>query len=138
MSLKQLEAFVTLMETILPEKAETIIRYQRDPKFAQKIDSLFQNLLEGDIKKNSPSPKRRSRRNPATLDPFDLYKQGRAEGLRQELENLEVEQLKDIIAEHGMDSSRRAMAWKKPERLVELIVQTVSRRARQGDAFRSS
>ena len=136
MSIEKLEAFLTLMEKITPDKDATLDKYKQDLEFARTIDVLFQTLSETDAKIPPRGKQQRSRRNPGILDPFDLYKQGGEAGVQQELERLEVEQLKDIIAEHGMDSSRKAMTWKKPERLVELIVQTVSRRARRGDAFR--
>lgn len=136
MSIKKLEAFLTLREHLLADKGSTLDKYQQDSEFAQQIDTLFQILSEPDAKGSSPSQKRRSRRNPGILNPLDLYHQGGVEGLRQQLKTLNVEQLKDIIAEQGLDSSRRAMTWKKPERLIELIVQRVKNRDRQGNAFR--
>lgn len=136
MSIKKLEAFLTLMEKISPDKQATLDKYQQDLEFARTIDALFQTLSQTDAKIPQREKKQRSRRNPGILDPFDLYKRLGELGLQQQLEILEVEQLKDIIAEHGMDSSRKAMTWKKQGRLVELIVQTVSRRSRRGDAFR--
>lgn len=77
-------------------------------------------------------PKRR--RSPAVLDPLVVFADGTAE-LRRRLESLDIEQLKDIVAEFGMDSTQLAMKWKRPERLVDLIVQTAETRARRGDAF---
>lgn len=136
MSIQKLEAFLTLMEKISPDKHATLDRYKQDLEYARAIDALFQTLSETD-KKIPPRRKRQpSRRNPAIVDPFALYQQGGEAEVQQQLERLEIEQLKDIIAEHGMDSTRKAMTWKKPQRLVELIIQTVSRRARRGDAFR--
>ena len=76
------------------------------------------------------------RRAPAVLDPFAIYAEGEG-ALRQRLDELDTERLKDIIAEYGMDSAKLAMKWKAPRRLVELIVGTVRDRSRKGDAFRS-
>jgi len=50
---------------------------------------------------------------------------------------LSVEQLKDIVSEHALDSSRLALKWKSADRLVELIVATVRSRIEKGDAFRT-
>ena len=80
---------------------------------------------------------RSSRRGPAVLDPFALYAEGK-DVLRRRLEVLDIERLKDIVAEHGMDSPKLAMKWKTRGRLMELIIKTVSDRAHKGDAFRSS
>lgn len=79
---------------------------------------------------------RTHRRAPALFDPFAAYAQSE-HMLRQRLNGLHIEQLKDMVAEHGMDSSKLAMKWKAPGRLVELIVGTVRERSRKGDAFRS-
>ncbi|GAH95753.1 unnamed protein product [marine sediment metagenome] len=50
---------------------------------------------------------------------------------------LNIEELKDIIAEQGMDRSKLAMKWKNKERLVSLIITTVESRVHKGDAFRT-
>jgi len=50
---------------------------------------------------------------------------------------LNIEQLKDMVAEHGMDQAKLAMKWRTSDRLVDLIASTVAARARKGDAFRS-
>ncbi|MEQ9357298.1 hypothetical protein [Coleofasciculus chthonoplastes] len=133
MSLDKLTALIKLLEEILPDTQTTLTKYQHDPDFAEQIDSLFKILS---TKKPSPSKKRRTRRCASVFDPVELYHQQGEKHLREQLQPLEVEQLKDMIAEHGMDASRRAMRWKKRDRLIELIVQTASCRARKGDAFR--
>jgi hypothetical protein len=58
------------------------------------------------------------------------------EELPRRLGELSVEELKDIIAEHGMDRARLARKWKAKDRLIELIVNAVKSRAQKGDAFR--
>ncbi|MEQ8997299.1 MAG: hypothetical protein RID53_12455 [Coleofasciculus sp. B1-GNL1-01] len=133
MSLDKLMALIKLLDEVRPDPQATLTKYQHDPDFAQEIDSLFQILS---TKSKSRSKKRRTRRRTSVFDPVELYHQKGEKHLREQLQQLEVEQLKDMIAEHGMDSSRRAMRWKKRDRLIELIVKTASCRARKGDAFR--
>ncbi|HEX8391826.1 MAG TPA: hypothetical protein VF665_05640 [Longimicrobium sp.] len=82
------------------------------------------------------APKKRAgRRAAGVLDPFAVDQEGQGV-LRARLAALSLEELKDIVAEHGMDPSKLAMKWKKPERLVDLIATTVSDRLHKGDAFR--
>jgi hypothetical protein len=69
------------------------------------------------------------------VDPFKLLSSGE-QHLRSELAKLELEQLKDIVAEYGMDTSRLALKWKSHERLVDFVVNTVVARNRKGDVFR--
>ncbi|NNC27860.1 hypothetical protein HKM21_01060 [Longimicrobium terrae] len=86
---------------------------------------------------SSPAParKRTGRRAAGVLDPFAVDQEGDGV-LRARLAALSLDELKDIVAEHGMDPSKLAMKWKKPDRLVDLIATTVRERLHKGDAFR--
>lgn len=105
------------------------------PSFARKL----RRALRGNGSRGKDSKQRgrsRSLRRPSgVLDPFELYKLGEAH-LRRELGHLEVDQLKDIIAEHGMDRDRLAMKWKTPGRLIDRIAETVKTRTSKGAVFR--
>jgi len=65
-----------------------------------------------------------------------VYEQEGEGELRRRLADLELEQLRDIIAEHGMDNDRLAMKWKDVNRVIDRIVSRVVDRAAKGDAFR--
>jgi hypothetical protein len=69
------------------------------------------------------------------IDPFEIYRNDPG-ALRARLGSLDLEQLRDIVAYHGMDARRLVMKWKTPERVVTHIVETVEARSRKGDAFR--
>jgi hypothetical protein len=56
-----------------------------------------------------------NRRTPAVLDPIDAARQGE-EALRQRLAALSLEQLKDVVADYGMDPGKLVMKWKTPQR----------------------
>lgn len=83
----------------------------------------------------STGKRRANRRDKAVLDPIHLAERGEA-GLKVELSRLTEKQLKDIIAEYGMDQSKLAMKWKDKNRLIDLITETSVRRAKKGDVFR--
>lgn len=76
------------------------------------------------------------RRSAAVLDPLDVAKEG-DRALRDSLSALDVEQLKDIVAEFGMDPSKLVMKWKEAGRIVDHIVETALQRASKGAAFRA-
>ena len=59
------------------------------------------------------------------------------EDLARRLDELTIEELKDIVAENGMDRAKLAMKWKTKDRLISLIVTTVKNRALKGDEFRA-
>lgn len=123
---------------------------ERSPAFARRLEEALRAIAPsapGAAPGTPAAPtsaaapaavaKRRGGRRPAgALDPFVVYQAG--EGmLRARLSELTLDQLKDVVAEHGMDPSKLAMKWKKPERLVDLIVATVRERLEKGDAFRA-
>ena len=79
----------------------------------------------------------KNRRPPAALDPVQLVRDGEST-LRTALEKLSLDQLRDIVAEYGMDSSRLVMKWVDSARVVDRIVELSIARARKGDAFRKA
>jgi hypothetical protein len=101
------------------------------PDFAARLEAA---LGGPEVPPGQPR-KRRNRRDRAVLDPYALYRDGEPV-LRSRLDELSVEQLKDIVAEHGMDGAKLALKWKSADRLIELIVVSVASRSRKGDVFR--
>lgn len=119
------------LETRLRSVVAVIVEEaRRNPDF----DARLTTALGAAAPVEGPTGRRR-RRHPGVLDPFETYAEGE-EALRRRLEALDLEQLKDIVAEHGMDTSKLAMKWKSEDRLIELVVATVASRSRKGDAFR--
>jgi hypothetical protein len=119
----------------------------RNPAFAARLADALTGLdaapppaMSGRAPKatSTPSaaaPRKGGRRAPAALDPFAVYTQSEP-ALRARLGELSVDQLKDVVAEHGMDPSKLAMRWKTPGKLIDLIATTVRDRSEKGDAFR--
>jgi hypothetical protein len=105
----------------------------RTPRFA---NALLSAVAGADT--TVPKPKRAPRRAPGIVDPFQIFSDTGEAGLRSRLNELTLEQLRDIVAEHGMDHDRLAMKWKDPGRVVDRILEKVSTRASKGSAFRSA
>jgi hypothetical protein len=103
-------------------------------------DELRQRLadiLGGSAEQTKASTRRSARRKPGLVDPMAVYRE-HPEDLSRRLDGLSVEELKDIIAEHGMDRTTLARKWKEKDRLIELIVNAVKSRSQKGDAFRAA
>lgn len=128
--------------------AAVIEEAEKNEEFATTIDDILKNgdarIVE--VKKTYSRRKRlfdpartrsSNRRDPAVLDPMDALTKGEGK-LRKELEALDEKQLKDIIADFGMDPSKLAMKWKDTGRLINHIVDAAKRRASKGDAFRDA
>src|SRR6476620_6529629 len=108
---------------------------RKDDKLAAEIDSLL-GLEKRPPGAPAASGPPRNRRKPAPFDPCLVYAQGEA-ALRVRLAELDLEALKDIVAEHGMDPGKLVLKWKTRDRVIDHIVSTVQTRSKKGDAFRS-
>lgn len=115
-----------LVTTILDEAS-------RNPDFAERLDRALGEHSQSNRRSRVARPG--NRRPPGPFDPYEVQGRGASE-LRRQLETLDIEQLKNIVAEHGMDASKLAMKWKSSDRLIELIIDTVASRSRKGEAFR--
>lgn len=107
-------------------------------EFANRLGLILEeNLVKAKSSKaesvNTKSHKG-NRRRPAKINPFILLEQG-AEVLKRALEALDIEELKDVIAENGMDTAKLAMKWKDGNRLINHIIDTTQRRSSRGEAF---
>lgn len=138
------------LRTVLRDLAEAVANEaEHNPKFAERLEKICGHQTFGatpDSTKNAGSSfredastesrKRGNRRAPAMLDPVALADQGE-EVVRAQLTPLDLDQLRDIVADYGMDPGKLVMKWKTPERVIEKIVEISLARARKGDAFRS-
>ena len=122
-----------LMDAII-EEAESC------PEFSEKLERILDGSITEEPKKQNPTmitgaKRAGNRRDPAVLDPIVMIENDEA-GLLDKLQTLTDKELKDIIADYGMDPSKLAMKWKSRDRLIRLIVEASRRRASKGDAFR--
>lgn len=111
-----------LQNALIPtEKAKTKSKTEAD-KPTPKLDRAL--------------PKRPSnRRQKAELDPVNLAREG--EGvLREALSRLDIEKLRNVVAEYGMDTGKIVMKWRTPDRVIDRIVEIARLRAQKGNAFR--
>jgi len=100
-----------------------------NPDFARRIELAMRGPARN-------SRRQRSRRTPALFDPVGAYQEGGEDTLRVKLAGLDIEQLKDIVADHGMDQSRLVMKWTTAAKIIDHIVSTSCARAKKGNAFR--
>ena len=103
---------------------------KRNPEFRSRLDAAR-------LAATNDSDRPRNRRTPAALDPVDIASESGEAELRAQLSKLDIEQLKDIVAQYGMDTANRVMKWKTRDKIADWIVDISDRRARKGDAFRT-
>jgi hypothetical protein len=114
---------------------------ERNPDFARRISEALgfaDDTVVGTADHSSSETERRARnrRPAAVLDPVVVAREGE-EVLRDRLLGLSLDQLKDIVAEFGMDTGKLVLKWKTPEKVVDRIVEISMARAQKGDAFRA-
>ena len=101
------------------------------------VEALRQTPPGAPPRDQTRPPPRRNRRPPSAINPIEIVAQGEAT-LRTALAPLDLEQLKDIVAEHGMDTRKLAMKWKDRARVEDLIVTFAKDRVAKGSVFRTS
>lgn len=111
-----------------------VAEVEGNPELAGRISQVFEPKLRATP--SGPAARRAGRRSPGALDPIHVMQQAGADELSSRLRALTVEQLKDIVAEQSMDSSKLAMKWKTADRLIDLIMRASRDRLSKGDAFR--
>ena len=123
------------MKRTLHELVRAVVdEAERNPEFARRIEEAL-GIQE---KQKKPVLSRAAhRRAPAALDPVELARQGEAT-LRARLSALDLEQLKDVVADYGMDPGKLVLKWKNADRIIDRIVEVSIGRARKGEGFLSS
>jgi len=105
----------------------------RNEEFRRGLEAALIQALPAD--RPPPAPRAlRAKRAPAVFDPVEVARQGE-EVLRGELGKLDLEQLRAIVSQYGMDPSKLVMKWKRADRVAEHIVELAMERARKGEAF---
>ena len=113
----------------------------RDPEFSRKLDDILENKRRVRTRPRAKADggvRPKNRRPPAILNPVDGVREHGEEWLRCRLVDLNLEQLRDIVAEYGMDQGRQVMKWKTESRVIERIVEIALARSQKGDAFRGT
>lgn len=108
----------------------------RDPELASRLSEIF-GAATAAPKRPEPAPGRAKNRRPAAvLDPVVVVGEGE-DALRSQLSALSLDQLRDVVAEYGMDQGKLVMKWKDPVRIIDRIVEIAVARAQKGHAFRA-
>jgi hypothetical protein len=118
---------------------------ERNPAFRERLEQALGVFSPGAQATagrkpalKAEEPKRPSnRRAPAALDPVQLARQGE-DVLRTALGKLDIEQLRDVVADYGMDTGKLVIKWRTPDRIIDRIVEVSRQRAHKGSAFRDS
>ena len=128
------------IKKILFDLAHVVIEHaERNPEFKDELlRVLGQDRLStraSPLATETLNKRPRNRRAPAVLNPIEIVREGEPL-LRTRLAALNLEQLRDIVAEHGLDPGKLVMKWRTPERVIDRIVEVSIARSRHGDAFR--
>jgi isoleucyl-tRNA synthetase len=101
---------------------------ERNPEFAKALAELLA------VQSTGEKPKKRAK-TPA-LDPFEVFREKGIDGFRAWLNELSLEDLRNIVRQQRFDPSRLSDKWKTKERFVQLVLERVESRSKQGDVFR--
>src|ERR1700677_1006381 len=110
--------------------SEILKEVDTNPEFAERVSKAL-----GDSTDAVEPSGRSNRREAAVLDLYEAHKAGET-ALRDRLTALDLEQLRDIVAQYGMDHRKLAMKWKNKSRVLDHIIATLLQRLQHGRVFR--
>lgn len=109
---------------------------ERDAELASRLADLFGSEQPPQKRPEPAAGRPKNRRPAAVMDPVAVVREGQ-DVLKARLAELSLEQLRDIVADYGMDPGKLVMKWKDPQKVAERIVDIALTRSQKGDAFRS-
>lgn len=115
-------------------RLEEVLECEPDPPAATVL--CRSDTADAEAKADPDRQRKGGRRTPALFDPVEVARMGEGE-LRQRLATLSLEQLRDIVAQYGMDPGKLVMKWRDSNRVLDRIVELALARSRKGDAFRA-
>lgn len=125
------------IEKLLKEFCEVIIKESKaNEDFSNKLKKV---LIENSTleKKEVKTKKKKTvlSEKDILINPYDVLLVGE-EVLENKLKELELIDLKNIIAYYAMDPSKSFQRWRKKERLIKLILEVSNLRLNKGNSFR--
>ncbi|RUL52019.1 hypothetical protein [Lysinibacillus antri] len=100
--------------------------------FAEKVAIIFSDSESKSASKTT-SPKKR---NPAPFNPEIVLEEKGEEELLHALKALDVDGLKDIVSQFGMDPAKNVMRWRKKDKYIAHIFEVTQNRLKKGNVFR--
>ncbi|GAB93118.1 hypothetical protein [Gordonia rhizosphera] len=130
-----------------------IVEAERSTRFAKALTDVVDSLASVDAvpdttllgvapqrtaapRKRTAAPSKKTSRQPGAFDPFVVFRESGSEGLTERLASLDLEQLRDIIADQELDTRKETGRKRKPEVLVTWIVERVHASENKGRVFR--
>lgn len=126
------EQLTALAEAVLTEAA-------RSPRFRDRLRQALASPAPTGSESHLAGSRqvgRRPQRQPPVLDPHRVLADDGPAALREQLQVLDLNQLRDIAAAHRMNEDGLALKWKTPHKLVDRILERTQSRATKGDEFR--
>ncbi|MFT4126484.1 MAG: hypothetical protein QM662_09660 [Gordonia sp. (in: high G+C Gram-positive bacteria)] len=116
---------------------------ERSPRFARALTDAVAAAAGVATPPAVPAARRppasrmkRGARQPGVFDPFVVYRDCGAEGLAERLATLDLDQLRDIIAEYDLDTRRQMGRKRKLDVIAAWIVGRVEASENKGSVFR--
>jgi hypothetical protein len=80
-------------------------------------------------------PKIRKKTKAPDFDLLSAIHQNGAESTRNQLTDMDIRELKSLISKNSFDTTGKVRKWKQKARIVDFIIEAVSRRADFGDSI---
>jgi hypothetical protein len=103
-------------------------KIEEDESFAKEIFGIDNEKETIKVKKSPPPDK-------VDINIFEIYQNQGSECLMNLLLPLESKDLKKIVLENGLDPSQKVRRWRKQEKIINFVVESVAKQMAKGGAF---
>lgn len=107
------------------------MKIEKDEEFARL---LFEEMKEPPKRKKS-NTKKVKQEEPLKVDIFEIYQKEGAEKLSVYLQSLEVQELRKVVLDHGLDPAQKVRRWRRKEKIIHFILDAVTKQMAKGGAF---
>lgn len=120
--IEKIESFIQLIKNNIEYMDSIQVNFNISFKFSKGLENDFLKLKE----QKNREPK---------LNPIEIYRENGEHKLKEILNGLEIEDMKDIIRKYLPDPRGYVYKWKEKDKVIEYILERTPKLAEKGNVF---
>lgn len=101
-------------------------------QYLENNPSVLADIFADDKKKDT---NKTANEKAIEIDIYDIYRRRGKDGLENALEDLSINELKEIVNKHRLDPKKYFYKWKTKEKFIAFISEKVESKAEKGKVF---
>jgi hypothetical protein len=120
------------IKSIIKLLSHTFQYLDRHPEIVNEIIKEYSDIQ---TEPNNPDNNDSDSTSINNIDIYEIYKKMGAEGLKDKLNDLQIDELKEIIKTHRLDPKKYFYKWKTTEKFINFIIEKVKYKIDKGKTF---